>query len=157
MTYTNGDLIFARNQDGVTISGSDQVPMSKENESLISQYRNMANMNDVYWELRMMEPSDLESDVSNLVPSDFFMDDVIKNKKMDVELAETMAVTARLSPFIRFGIMKLIKLPEYAAIHDSALERLQDIFPTVQDIDFIENEMNHYGIAIKTNDHWVMQ
>jgi len=157
LTYTNGDLIFARNQDGVTISGYDQVPMSKENESLISQYRNMANMNDVYWELRWMESSNLELDLLELTPSVFFLDDVSKDKRIDMELAEGLAERAMLSPFIRFGVMKLIKLPEYAAIHDSALERFQDIFPTVQDIDYVENEMNHYGIAIKTNDHWVMQ
>ena len=157
LSYTNGNLIFFKNEEGVTISGYEQVPMSKENESLISQYQNMANVNEVYWELRMMESSNLEEDMSDFTPSDFFLDDVSKNKKIGIELAERFASSAMVSPFVRFGTMKLIELPEYASIHDSALEQFQDIFPTIQDIDYVENEMNQYGIAIKTNDHWVMQ
>ena len=76
LSYTNGNLIFFKNEEGVTISGYEQVPMSKENESLISQYQNMANVNEVYWELRMMESSNLEEDMSDFTPSDFFLDDV---------------------------------------------------------------------------------
>lgn len=157
LTYTNGNRIFARNEEKIAISGYEQVPMSKESESLISQYRNMESMNDVYREFLWMESTDLEIDMIHLSNADFFKDTVRKEKRMNIDVAEDLAESVMLSPFTRFGIMKLIELPMYESIYDNVLERFQDIFPTVQDIDYIENEMNQYGIAIKTNDHWVMQ
>lgn len=157
LAYSNGEQIFTRNEEKTVLSGYGQVPMSKESESLISQYRNLEIINSIYWNFCWLESSDLEIDMMHLTSADFFMDDTEKDKKMDFEMAEDLAERVMLSPFTRFGIMKNIELPEYQSVHDIALERFQDIFPAVQDIDYIENEMNQYGIAIKTNDHWVIQ
>lgn len=156
LEYADHELIFSKSEEKVTISGYDQIPMMKESESLISQYRNLDCINTVYTEVRIVGLANLEMDMLYLPTAEFFMDPS-KKGKMRVEVAEALAENIVISPLTRFGIMKIIDLPEYENVYRNALELFQDVFPTVQDIDYVENAMNRYGIVIKTNDHWIMQ
>lgn len=152
----NRKQVFIRNGNQIKILNYDSVPQPKENESLISQYREKNEIKLIYAEFRKVYLRIFERDMLVLTNSDLYQAicDFYKGKKFcPFEFFSKWNMT----PFDQFGVIKEVASEIYMKIHKNVLEVYQEAFTDVEDISYLPNDFNQYGIAIKTDGHWITQ
>lgn len=153
LTDNRGKCVFSKKEEEVALLEYDKVPALKEDESLISLYRNLEEIGKVYAGLEDVELSNLERDLERTMPAD-----IIGGKNpITPEVASILSGSMHWSPFDRFGFMKIADNEKYKKAKDAVLEEFQEVFPMVQEIDYRKNHSSEYGIVIKTNNRWVYQ
>lgn len=152
----NNEQIFIKNGDKIKILEYDTVPQPKENESLISQYRKEKEIKLIYEEFRKVHLRIFERDMLELTNSDLYLAvcEFYKEKKI---CPMHFFSELKMTPFDQFGVIKKVASKIYMKIYKNVLEVYQEVFPDVEDISYMSNDFNQYGIAIKTDGHWITQ
>lgn len=152
----NRKQVFMRNGNKIKILNYDSVPQPKENESLISQYRKETEIKLIYEEFRNVYLRIFERDMLELTHADAYLAvcEFYKEKKI---CPMHFFSELKMTPFDQFGVIKEIASEIYMKIYKNVLEVYQEVFPDVEDISYMSNDFNQYGIAIKTDGHWITQ
>lgn len=152
----NNGMIFEKNQNQTKIEGYDLVPETKENESLISQYRKVENIGRVYREFRAVYFRAFEQDMLETTDAEtyFYACDFYKERKIcPLKVVEGWS----MSPFDQYGIIQEVNSEIYKKLSGKVLEAYQEIFPEVSEISYIPDVNRQYGIAINADEQWITQ
>lgn len=150
------EILFEREGSQTHILGYDLVPEAKENESLISQYRKVKSIGEVYREFRNVSFRTFEEDMLDTTDIETYK--VVCGFWEEKQLCPMGYFTGiSISPFDRYGILKKVAPEMYDKLSKSILDIYQGIFQEVTEISYRQDSFGQCGIAILADGQWITQ
>lgn len=149
----NNEILFERDDNGkIFVKQFDSIPKPKQDESLISQYKDDLAFKHIYQQLNYLFQSELELDIFGRLSIESYTQ-VKKELSMNQILIKAIE-PFYLNPFAKFGIIKLFDKELSQKIVDAYI----NIFNDVQDVDYLEcNYSSEYCLTIKIDGTWIQQ
>lgn len=127
--------LFTRYEDSIEIEGFDNIPTPKKDKSLIYQYSDDLHFNELVSGLKKLYSIDMEYDVRRYLRRD----DVSHlksriNKTFKEKPDATFESFSHLPSLAKLYIVR----NHYKKVFDKILYSVQEIFPEIEDIDFVE-------------------
>lgn len=143
----NGEIIFERKNEKVSVIGYDKVPQPKKDESLILQYSEDENFENLISGIRKLYSVEIELAVRGGIRSESFsrlkskVTDTIKNEK-NVEFK----VFSHLPVALKLHIAKRY----YPKLYIKIFEAVKELFIEIEDIDVEEDSIREmYLVSIQ--------
>lgn len=156
MLIVDNNVILSRDETSVKVLNYSSIPQPKENESLISQYRKEDRLKTIYLEFYKIYFRIFEQDVRGMASEKNY--EKVCNFYIEQKISPIKNIIGiNVTPFDQLGIIKKVEPEKYDNLIEEIIEEYQEIFPEVEGISYLPNEYRQYGIAIKTNGHWIMQ
>ncbi|MCI9590108.1 MAG: ATP-binding protein [Lachnospiraceae bacterium] len=152
----NGDVVIEKSGDKFKLLNYGVLPQPKENESLISQYRNEEQIGQIYEEFQKVYLRMFEIDMRGSMSPELYEAICGFYKKSYISLIQNIPIIA-MSPFDQYGILKNVDSEAYQKMCQEILEFYQEIFPEVEEISYLLDESKQYRIAIRVNNNWILQ
>ena len=151
----NGDLIFKRTEDYVTISGFDKVPKPKKDESLLLQYAEDTKLKNFISEIKKLYPMEIDMEIRRGISKEMFIryknianDWIKKEKNIEFQVFSHLPVAVKLYIVKKY----------YQEIYMQIFRSIKEIFNEIEDIDVVEYEKgNVYVVSMKVYGKWLLQ
>lgn len=149
----NGDQIFERTRENVSISGYSKIPTPKKDESLILQYAEDDKLKMLSYNINKMYSVETELAVRGVIGSDSF--NRIKPKiKENIDHNVDFKVFSHLPTAIKLYIVK----EYYNEIYIKIFEAIKELFIEIEDINIIEDSYREaYFVAITVYGKQILQ
>lgn len=128
-------------------------PEPKNNESLISQYRNDEQYKIILKDFNKLAPLDMDMDIRGVITKDSF----IEFKKT---VNEITPMYKSFSFFSKFPVIFKLYLAKnfFYDIYIKIFDYVKELFPEIEDIDIVEDEQREaYGVSISVYNHKLLQ
>ncbi|MDO5399024.1 MAG: AAA family ATPase [bacterium] len=149
----NGNVVFERIKDNVSITGYDKIPQPKKDESLLLQYAEDEKLNILSKSIRQMYAVEIELAIRGAL-----------NRESFVSIMENFGPLAEKN--IDFGIfhhfptvMKLYLAKKYYMnVYVQIFEKVKELFMEIEDIDVVEDSyQDAYVLSIKVYGKQLLQ
>lgn len=143
----NGEVIFKRCEEDISVIGYDKVPQPKKDESLLSQYSEDEKFEKLISGLRKLYSVEMELEVRGGIKSEHF-------NRMKTRVVEIIKKGTNV-PFETFShlpaVIKIYIVKHYYEnIYIKILEAVKELFIEIEDIDVVEDEDREmYLVAIQ--------
>ena len=143
----NGEKIFERENEKVSVIGYDKVPQPKKNESLILQYSEDKNFEKLISGIRKLYSVEIELAVRGGIRSESFSrlkskvtDTITSEKKVEFKTFSHLPVALKLYIVKRY----------YPELYIKIFEAVKELFMELEDIDVEEDSMREmYLVSIQ--------
>lgn len=143
----DGNIIFERNGDSICVVGYDKVPQPKSDESLLSQYSEDKNFENLITGIRKLYSVEIELAVRGGISRENFSrlkakvtDTLKKEKNTEFKMFSHLPVAVKIYIAKRY----------YKDLYIKIFEAVKELFMEIEDIDVIEDEERElYLVAIQ--------
>lgn len=143
----DGNIVFERNGDSICVVGYDKVPQPKSDESLLSQYSEDKNFENLITGIRKLYSVEIELAVRGGISRENFSrlkakvtDTLKKEKNTEFKMFSHLPVAVKIYIAKRY----------YKDLYIKIFEAVKELFMEIEDIDVIEDEERElYLVAIQ--------
>lgn len=143
----DGNIVFERNGDSICVVGYDKVPQPKSDESLLSQYSEDKNFENLITGIRKLYSVEIELAVRGGISRENFSR--LKAKVTDT-LKKEENTEFKMFSHLPVAVKIYIAKRYYKDLYIKIFEAVKELFMEIEDIDVIEDEERElYLVAIQ--------